>query len=245
MSPLYHGFPAKSMQGFLLLTNKRKSVILYTVFEYPDVYERRLSVLKRKKLRISNTKIIALSFIGVILVGAILLCLPISSAQRDWTHPLDAAFTSTSATCITGLVLFDTYTHWSLFGKIVILVQIQIGGLGFMTLLTIVALVTNKHLSLHKRQLIMQSAGNIQLSGAMSLVRKVLLGTLIFEGIGTVLLAFRFCPMMGWGEGLFNALFHSVSAFCNAGYDLMGKYEPFSSLTYFRDDLYVDRKSVV
>ena len=195
--------------------------------------------MKRKKFQLNNTKIIALSFICVILVGSILLCLPISSAQRDWTHPLDAAFTSTSATCITGLILFDTYTHWSLFGKIVILVLVQIGGLGFMTILSLFALVTNKHLSLHKRQLIMQSAGNIQLSGAMSLVRKVLIGTLIFEGVGTILLAFRFCPTMGFGEGLFNAVFHSVSAFCNAGYDLMGKYEPFSSLTHFRDDFYV------
>lgn len=195
--------------------------------------------MKHKKFRLSNTKIIALSFLGVILVGAILLCLPIASAKREWTHPLDALFMSTSATCITGLVLFDTYTYWSLFGKIVLLVQIQIGGLGFMTLLTVFALVTNKNLSLHKRQLLMQSAGNIQLNGAMSLVRKVLIGTLIFEGLGTVLLSFRFCPMMGFGEGLFNAFFHAVSAFCNAGYDLMGRFEPFSSLTHFRDDLYV------
>jgi trk system potassium uptake protein TrkH len=85
----------------------------------------------------------------------------------------------------------------------------------------------------------MQSAGNIQLSGVMSLVRKILIGTLIFEGAGAFLLAFRFCPLMGWKEGIFNAIFHSVSAFCNAGFDLMGKYEAFSSLTLFYDDLFV------
>lgn len=198
-----------------------------------------MKIKKRKKFRLSNTDIIILSFIGVIFAGALLLCLPISSASGAWTPPLDAAFTATSATCITGLIVYDTYTYWSLFGKIVILVLIQIGGLGFMTLLSLFALVTNKNLSLHKRQLIMQSAGNIQLNGAMALVRKVLLGTVIFEGAGAILLAFRFCPMMGFGEGIFNAVFHSVSAFCNAGYDLMGKYEPFSSLTTFRDDLYL------
>lgn len=194
---------------------------------------------KLKKFKLSNRKLIVLSFIAVITVGAVLLCLPIASASGEWTPPLDAFFTATSATCITGLVVYDTYTHWSLFGKFVILALIQIGGLGFMTIISLFSIVTNKHLSLHKRQLIMQSAGNIQLSGAMSLVRKVLLGTLLFEGAGTLLLSFRFCPMMGFWEGLFNAFFHSVSAFCNAGYDLMGKYEPFSSLTVFRDDFFV------
>ena len=191
------------------------------------------------KFKLSNTKIIVLSFIVVILFGTLLLSLPISSTSGEWTPPIDAAFTATSATCVTGLVVYDTYTHWSLFGKIVILTLIQIGGIGFMTLITLFALVTHKHLSLHKRQLIMQSTGNNQLSGVMSLVQKIFIGTLIFEGTGTILLAFRFCPMMGFGEGLFNALFHSVSAFCNAGFDLMGKYEPFSSFTLFRDDLFV------
>lgn len=195
--------------------------------------------MKTKKFRLSNTRIIALSFLGVILVGAFLLSLPISSAKGEWTPPLNAIFTSTSATCITGFAVYDTYLHWSLFGKCVILLLIQIGGLGFVTILSLFALVANKHLSLHKRQLIMQSAGNIQLSGVTSLIQKILIGTIIFEGIGTILLAFRFCPMMGFGEGLFNAFFHAVSAFCNAGFDLMGKYEAFSSLTLFYDDLFV------
>ena len=194
---------------------------------------------KLKKFTLTNTRIIILSFVVVIVFGTVLLCLPISSASGEWTPPLNAAFTATSATCVTGLVVYDTYTHWSLFGKIVILTLIQIGGLGFMTLITLFALVTHKHLSLHKRQLIMQSTGNNQLSGVMSLVQKIFIGTLIFEGTGTLLLAFRFCPMMGFAEGLFNALFHSVSAFCNAGFDLMGKYEQFSSFTLFRDDLLV------
>ena len=148
------------------------------------------------KFKLSNTKIIVLSFIVVILFGTLLLSLPISSTSGEWTPPIDAAFTATSATCVTGLVVYDTYTHWSLFGKIVILTLIQIGGIGFMTLITLFALVTHKHLSLHKRQLIMQSTGNNQLSGVMSLVQKIFIGTLIFEGTGTILLAFRFCPIM-------------------------------------------------
>lgn len=194
---------------------------------------------KLKKIKLSNTKIIVLSFIFVIFIGTFLLCLPASSASGDWTSPIDAAFTATSATCVTGLVVYDTFTHWSLFGKFVILALIQVGGLGFMTLITLVALVTHKHLSLHKRQLIMQSTGNNYLSGVMTLVKKIFFGTVIFESAGTILLAFRFCPMMGFWEGLFNALFHSISAFCNAGFDLMGKYEQFSSFTLFRDDLLV------
>lgn len=195
--------------------------------------------MKLKKFRFSNTQILALSFVFVILIGTLLLALPISSASGESTPVLNAAFTATSATCVTGLAVYDTYTHWSMFGKIVILVLIQVGGLGFMTLLTLVALVTHKHLSLHERQLVMQSTGNNHLSGVMTLVKKIFLGTILFESAGMLLLAIRFCPRMGFWEGLFYALFHSVSAFCNAGFDLMGKYEPFSSLTMFRDDLYV------
>ena len=194
--------------------------------------------LKLRK-RFSYTQLIVLSFLGVIAVGALILCLPISSAARTWTDPLDALFTATSATCITGLVVLDTYTHWSLFGQIIILLLIQIGGLGFMTIMTLFAFITHRRISLHQRKVLMQSAGNYQLDGVMSLIQKILIGTGILEGAGAILLAFRFIPMMGFWEGLYNAIFHSVSAFCNAGFDLMGKYGQFSSLTTFRDELYV------
>ena len=195
--------------------------------------------LKIKRRKFSYTQLIVLSFLGVMLVGAFILCLPISSAAREWTDPLDAFFTATSATCITGLVVLDTYTHWSLFGQIVILLLIQIGGLGFMTIMTLFAFITHRRISLHQRKMLMQSAGNYQLDGVMSLIKKILIGTGIFEGAGALLLAFRFIPLMGFWEGLYNAIFHSVSAFCNAGFDLMGKYGQFSSLTTFRDDPYV------
>lgn len=195
--------------------------------------------LKIKRRKFSYTQLIVLSFLGVMLVGAFILCLPISSAAREWTDPLDAFFTATSATCITGLAVLDTYTHWSLFGQIVILLLIQIGGLGFMTIMTLFAFITHRRISLHQRKMLMQSAGNYQLDGVMSLIKKILIGTGIFEGAGALLLAFRFIPLMGFWEGLYNAIFHSVSAFCNAGFDLMGKYGQFSSLTTFRDDPYV------
>ena len=195
--------------------------------------------MKIKRRKFSYTQLIVLSFLGVMLVGAVILCLPISSAAREWTDPLDAFFTATSATCITGLVVLDTYTHWSLFGQIVILLLIQIGGLGFMTIMTLFAFITHRRISLHQRKMLMQSAGNYQLDGVMSLIKKILIGTGIFEGAGALLLAFRFIPLMGFWEGLYNAIFHSVSAFCNAGFDLMGKYGQFSSLTTFRDDPYV------
>lgn len=184
-------------------------------------------------------RIIAISFLGVILVGSILLMFPFSSREGVWTHPLDAFFTATSATCVTGLFIYDAYTHWSFFGQIVLLILIQIGGLGFMTIMALFSFLSKKQMNLHKRQLFMQSMGNINLSGVMSLTRNLFLGTFLFETAGAILLAFRFCPMMGFGEGIFNAIFHSVSAFCNAGIDLMGKYGKFSSFSYFRDDLYV------
>ena len=184
-------------------------------------------------------RVIAISFLVVILAGSLLLMLPFSSREGVWTHPLDAFFTATSATCVTGLFIYDAYTHWSLFGQIVLLILIQIGGLGFMTIMSLFAYFSKKQMNLHKRQLFMQAMGNINLSGVMSLTKNLFIGTFLFETVGAILLAFRFCPMMGFWEGLFNAIFHSVSAFCNAGIDLMGKYGKFSSFSYFREDLYV------
>lgn len=191
------------------------------------------------KQKLSYTQIIVISFLLVILVGALFLCLPISSRSGKFTPFLDSLFTATSATCVTGLVVFDTFTHWSIVGQLVILLLIQIGGLGFMTVMTMFTLFLHKRISLHKRRLLMQSAGNLQLNGVTTLLRKILLGTLIFESCGTLILAIRFCPEMGFLPGLYNALFHSVSAFCNAGFDLMGRYGAFSSFTTFQSDYVV------
>ena len=191
----------------------------------------------RKLLKkLTYTQIIVLSFLLVILVGTLLLCLPVSSANGTFTPPLNAMFTATSATCVTGLVVYDTFTHWSLFGQIVIISLIQIGGLGFLVFISMFSVFLKKKICVYERRLLMQAEGNIRLSGAVVLLKRIVRGTFTFEAVGAVILAFRFCPKMGLAEGIFNAIFHAVSAFCNAGFDLMGKYKQFSSLSTFAED---------
>lgn len=177
------------------------------------------------------TRIITLSFLLVIFIGAGLLCLPCASKSGESAGFLTALFTATSSTCVTGLILCDTYTQWTLFGQLVILFLIQVGGLGFMSFIAMFALVFRKRIGLSERKLFMQSSGSAQLGGVMGLMKRILIGTFIFEGAGAVILATRFCPMMGWSEGIYNAVFHSVSAFCNAGFDIMGKYGQCSSFS--------------
>lgn len=184
----------------------------------------------------SATRLIALSFLIVILSGSFLLCLPCSSAKGEWTGFIDALFTATSATCVTGLVVFDTFSHWSLFGQLVILLMIQIGGIGLMTIIIMLFIFLKRKISLHERLLLMQSAGTVRISGMVKLVKRIVHGTLICEGIGALFLAFRFIPRMGFLTGSYYAVFHSVSAFCNAGFDLMGRFEHFSSLTAYEQD---------
>ncbi len=198
----------------------------------------KISGIKLPKM--NSLRIIALSFLIVILIGASLLSLPISSKTGTFTNFLDCLFTATSATCVTGLVVVDTFTHWTIFGQCVILLLIQIGGLGFMTLLTILMMFAKRHVTLHEIRILTQSAGNVRKDGIFTLVRHILFGTLIVEGIGTIILAFVFCPDMGFGQGLYFALFHSVSAFCNAGFDLLGCRAPFSSLTTYSSNIIIN-----
>lgn len=189
---------------------------------------------------ISTTRLIALSFLLVILSGSFLLCLPLSSSSGEWTGFVDAFFTATSATCVTGLVVFDTFSHWSVFGQLVILLMIQIGGIGLMTIIITLFIFLKKKISLHERLILMQSAGTVRISGMVKLVMRIIKGTLFCEGIGALFLAIRFIPKMGFVRGLYYAVFHSVSAFCNAGFDLMGRYEQFSSLTSYKNDFIVN-----
>lgn len=173
--------------------------------------------------KFSYTRIIAFSFLFVILLGSVLLSLPISTADGVWTPFLDSLFTATSATCVTGLSIYDTGTYWSLFGQIVILCMIQIGGLGFMTIISMVSIFTKRKISLTERKLLMQSAGNMRISGIVRLMKNIIFATLCFELAGSVLLAIRFLPRYGISYGLYYSVFHSVSAFCNAGFDLIGR----------------------
>ncbi|MBE6948796.1 MAG: Trk family potassium uptake protein [Ruminococcaceae bacterium] len=185
--------------------------------------------------KLTYTQKIAFSFLVTIFIGAFLLCLPISSKEGQWTPFLDGLFTATSATCVTGLAVVDTFAYWSRFGQVVILCLIQIGGLGFMTLMIAFTMLIRKQVSLHDQLLLRQSTGNNDGGGIPKLLKKVLLGTLLFEGVGVVLLMIRFCGILDFGEGLYYAVFHSVSAFCNAGFDILSGLGS-SSLSMFVDD---------
>lgn len=197
-------------------------------------------MINKLKIKLTYAQTIALGFLTTILIGSILLSLPISSRTREWTPFINALFTSTSATCVTGLVVYDTYTHWSLFGQLVILMLIQVGGIGFMTIITLFSMFLKRNIGLRERRLIMQASGSMGISGIVKLIRRIAIGTLIFEGVGTILLTTRFYPEMGFMKGFYNALFHSISAFCNAGFDIMGKYSAFSSLTKYSSDVVIN-----
>lgn len=191
----------------------------------------------RKFLRkLSVWQVIAIGYALVILFGSFLLSLPFSSKDQNWTPYLNSLFTATSATCVTGLVVYDTFSHWSGFGQAIILLMIQIGGIGFMSIITLFAMMLKKHIGLYERKLIAQSAGSNGRTGVVKLIQKVLVGTLIFEGGGTALLMIPFCRDMGFWKGLYYSVFHSISAFCNAGFDIMGFQGQFSSFTNYTGD---------
>jgi trk system potassium uptake protein TrkH len=193
----------------------------------------------RKYKSLTYPQMIAIGYIIVIAIGTLLLSLPIANRNNISPGFIIAMFTSTSATCVTGLVLLDTYTQWSLFGQLVILLLIQVGGLGFMTTITMFSFLLRRKISLRERGLLRESVNTMYIGGVVRLTQKILIGTLLFEGLGALLLSIRFIPKMGFAAGIYNGIFHSVSAFCNAGFDLMGKYGIYSSLTTFSDDAVV------
>ena len=177
--------------------------------------------------------VLALGFLAVILLGTVLLALPAASENGRSVGLFDSLFTATSAVCVTGLVVVDTGTAFSLFGQIVLLILIQIGGLGFMVFATMIMVVLGRKISLKGRILIRESMNGASLSDLGRLTRLYLLLALVIELAGAIVLSVRFVPLFGWKHGLWMALFHAVSAFCNAGFDLFGNYD---SLTAFSDD---------
>ena len=184
--------------------------------------------------KMQPTQIMVIGFALVILIGALLLNLPISSKNGEQIGLLNALFTSTSAVCVTGLIVVDTATYWSIFGQVVIIILIQIGGLGFMTVTTLFALIAKKKIKLRERLLIQESLNQFDLSGLVKLTRYIIVTTFIIEGIGALLLSTVFIPQFGLGRGIWYSIFHAISAFCNAGFDLMGSVSgPFSSLTSY------------
>ena len=191
--------------------------------------------MKRREF-LTTTRIIILGFFCGILVGTALLCLPCSWAEGVQTKPIDALFTATTSICVTGLVTVNTFENWSLFGQVVILFLIQFGGLGIITFTTTVLLVLRRRITLKERMLIQESYNLDTLGGLVKLTKHVLKGTFLVEGIGALCYALVFIPEFGFGKGLWNSLFHSVSAFCNAGIDLLGP----DSLAPYRDHTWMN-----
>ncbi len=188
----------------------------------------------------NTMKTLAMGYILIILFGSALLMLPIASKSSEITPFVTALFTATSATCVTGLVVVDTYSYWSLFGQLVILCLIQMGGIGFMTFAIGALTFTDKRIGLRQRGLIQDSLNVPQLGGIVRMTRFILLGSIIIEAAGAALLSIRFIPQMGAAQGIYFAIFHAVSAFCNAGFDLMGYFSPFISFCGYAEDVLVN-----
>ncbi len=179
----------------------------------------------QKRKRISTPVIMAVGFLVVVMLGAALLMLPISSKSGTFTDPLDAFFTAVSATCVTGLVTLNTAVHWSIFGQAVILAMIQIGGLGFMTFTVLILLLVRRKITPKERMMVAMSYNLSQYNDMGGLIRRIVVGTLTFEVLGAVALYTQFVrlPHISVGDALWRSVFTSISAFCNAGFDLMGE----------------------
>ena len=189
--------------------------------------------MRIKKLKLSSFQIILFGFVAVILIGAFLLMLPISSKSGEGTAFIDSLFTSTSAVCVTGLIVFDTATHWTIFGQIIILLLIQIGGMGVVTVAASFALLSGKKIGLFGRDTMKEAISAPTVGGIVRLTGFILKGIFLIELIGALIMLPVFCKDYG-AEGIWMAIFHSVSAFCNAGFDIMGtKSGAFSSLTSY------------
>ena len=192
--------------------------------------------MRKKKIRLSTTRMIALGFLILITIGTLLLMLPISSRSREMTPLVDALFTADTSACVTGLVVYNTLGHWSLFGQVIILGLIQVGGLGVVTMITLVMILLGRRLSLYQ-VLLMQDSLNIDsLRGIVGVTKRVVRFSLTIEGIGALLYMIRFVPMYGPLKGLWYSIFTAVSAFCNAGIDLTGG----DSLCGFRGDIFIN-----
>ena len=189
-----------------------------------------------KNERVTPAQIIITGFLLLILSGALLLMLPFATREPGSASFVDALFTATSATCVTGLILHDTVQYWTPFGQAVILLLIQVGGMGVVTMAVAIFMFSGKKIGLKQRWVMQESIAAPQVGGIVRMTGFILKTALAIEGVGAALLAIRFCPQMGFFKGLWYAVFHSVSAFCNAGFDLMGEETAYSSLTAYVGD---------
>ncbi len=185
---------------------------------------------------LTPTQFIIFGFLIIILIGTCLLMLPAASKSGESIGFVDALFTASSAVCVTGLIVVNTLEHWTVFGQIVIISLIQIGGLGFMTIVTMILVIAGKKITLKERMLIQESLNLNSLSGMVLLVKRIIIGTVFFESIGAVILAVRFSFDYGIGRGIYMGIFHGISAFCNAGFDVIGK----ESLVPYSGDVIVN-----
>ena len=190
----------------------------------------------KKNVKLRGVQILALGFLGVILVGALILTLPISTTKGESTNFLDALFTATSAVCVTGLIVVDTGTYWNAFGQTVIMILIEIGGLGFMSFTTLIAIILGKKITLRERLILQDAMNTFNIQGLVKMVRYVLIFTVSVQFFGALLFSTQFVPEYGLGKGIFYSIFHSIYAFCNAGFDILGK---FNSLTSYNSNAVV------
>ncbi len=197
---------------------------------------------KKHSLKLTPSQVLVLGFAAIILLGTLLLSLPAATADDEEIGLLDALFTATSAVCVTGLVVVDTGTYWTAFGKTVILLLIQVGGLGFMTFATMVFIALGKRIHLRERLIIQEQQNRLALQGVVRLTKYIILGAVAIEAIGALLLSIRFIPQYGMARGLAYGVFHSVSAFCISGFDIIGEYR---SLTSFADDYLISGVVIV
>ncbi|MEK4144523.1 MULTISPECIES: TrkH family potassium uptake protein [Paenibacillus] len=185
-----------------------------------------------KFLKLSPPQILVLGFASIILIGALLLMLPISSTSGNSVKFIDALFTSTSATCVTGLVVLDTGTSFTIFGKTVIMILIQIGGLGFMTMATLFSLVLKRKISLRDRLILQEAMNQGSMEGIVRLIRRVLIYSLVIEGCAALLLSIRWAFDMPLGKAIYYGIFHAVSMFNNAGFDIFGDFRSLTDYVY-------------
>lgn len=190
----------------------------------------------KKEFHFSTTQLIAMGFLGLILLGACLLTLPIATVDRTRTNFLDALFTSCASVCITGLTTVSTTYHWSLFGKIIILILIQLGGLGVVSCVTMILIITNKKITLNERLIIRESYGLDTMEDMVKLIKRIGKGTLLIESIGVIFYSLYFIPKFGFAPGIWRSIFSAISGFCNAGMDILGE----NSLVDYRGNLIVN-----
>ena len=199
----------------------------------------------KPRLHFTPFQIIVFGFLGAILIGALLLFLPVSTAKGESTSFFDALFTSTSAVCVTGLVVHDTATHWSLFGQVIILILIQIGGLGVVTMAGFLPIISGRKIGLFARNTMQEALSAHKVGGVLRLTKFILISSFSIEALGALFLSSVFVTDFGFWRGIWYSVFHSISAVCNAGFDLMGIRGAFSSLTSYSSNVLVNITIVV